>query len=72
MHLLAAGRIADTDSWTVEDFTAQAGHSSHESRTWITAYAALSIAGPYTVTTSFYRPIPEWIAGFGVTTARTR
>jgi 2,3-dihydroxyphenylpropionate 1,2-dioxygenase len=38
-------------------------------RTWIAAYAALGAAGAYTVQYSFYKPIPEYIAGFGVTTA---
>lgn len=69
MALLAAGDFAEIDSWTNEQFVEWAGHSSHEVRTWVAAYAALSTAGTYEVGTSFYRPIPEWIAGFGVTTA---
>jgi 2,3-dihydroxyphenylpropionate 1,2-dioxygenase len=44
-------------------------HSAHEVRTWITAYAALGAIGDYTVQHSYYRPIKEFIAGFGVTTA---
>lgn len=71
MGLLAAGDFDEIDSWSNEEFVEKAGHSSHEVRTWIAAYAALSTAGPYRVETSFYRPIPEWIAGFGVTTARS-
>jgi 2,3-dihydroxyphenylpropionate 1,2-dioxygenase len=71
MELLAAGDFAEIDSWSNEEFVELAGHSSHEVRTWIAAYAALAAAGPYRVETSFYRPIPEWIAGFGVTTARS-
>ena len=46
-----------------------AGNSSHEVRTWIAAYAALGAVGPYTVQYSYYRPIREYIAGFGVTAA---
>jgi 2,3-dihydroxyphenylpropionate 1,2-dioxygenase len=69
MRLLADGDIAAIDAWSNAEFVEQAGHSSHEVRTWIAAYAALSTAGPYRVQTSFYQPIPEWIAGFGVTTA---
>ena len=38
-------------------------------RTWIAAFATLGAAGPYTVRSSFYRPIPEWIAGFATVTA---
>lgn len=71
MELLAAGDFAEIDSWSNDQFVELAGHSSHEVRTWIAAYAALGTAGPFEVQTSFYRPIPEWIAGFGVTTART-
>ncbi|WP_300007592.1 3-carboxyethylcatechol 2,3-dioxygenase [Pseudonocardia sp.] len=71
MALLAAGDLDEIDTWSNEEFVAQAGHSSHEVRTWIAAYAALSTAGPYEVRSSFYHPVPEWIAGFGVTTAAT-
>jgi 2,3-dihydroxyphenylpropionate 1,2-dioxygenase len=71
MVLLAAGDLAEIDTWSNAEFVRLAGHSSHEVRTWITAYAALGAAGPYRVETSFYRPIPEWIAGFGLTTAHT-
>lgn len=70
MALLAAERFADIETWSNADFVEQAGHSSHEVRSWIAAYAALGAVGPYRVTTSFYAPIPEWIAGFGITTAR--
>jgi 2,3-dihydroxyphenylpropionate 1,2-dioxygenase len=72
MALLAAGDLEPLDAWSNKDITAHAGHSGHEVRTWIAAYAALSTAGPYDVSYSFYRPIPEWIAGFGITTATTR
>lgn len=69
MALLAAGELGEIDGWSNAEFVEQAGHSSHEVRTWIAAYAALGTAGPYRVHSSFYHPIPEWIAGFGVTTA---
>ncbi len=71
MELLARGDFAEINTWSNEDFVEQAGHSSHEVRTWIAAYAALGAVGPFRVESSFYRPIPEWIAGFGVTTAST-
>ena len=35
----------------------------------VSTAAALSAQGPYRVVSSFYEPIPEWIAGFAVTTA---
>jgi 2,3-dihydroxyphenylpropionate 1,2-dioxygenase len=72
MQLLAEGRLQEIDGWSNAGFVEQGGHSAHEVRNWIAAYAALSTAGDYEVTTSFYRAIPEWIAGFGITAARTR
>ncbi|MFF2027904.1 3-carboxyethylcatechol 2,3-dioxygenase, partial [Streptomyces sp. NPDC058171] len=69
LDVLASGYLEQVDSWTNESFVEQAGHSSHEVRTWIAAYAAMSVAGKYRVTSTFYREIPEWIAGFGITTA---
>lgn len=72
LALLTLGDLAQVDRWSNEWFVEQAGHSSHEVRTWIAAYAALAASGPYEVTSSFYRPVPEWIAGFGITTAVPR
>lgn len=69
LKVLAEGRLPELDARSNDWFVEQAGHSAHEVRTWIAAYAALNAAGPHVVTTSFYRPIPEWIAGFAVTTA---
>lgn len=70
LDTLAGGRLTDVDEWTPQWFTEQAGNSAHEVRTWIAAYAALSAAGAYEVTSTFYEPIPAWISGFAVTTAR--
>jgi 2,3-dihydroxyphenylpropionate 1,2-dioxygenase len=69
LAVLASGDLDQVDSWTTDWFVEQAGHSSHEVRTWIAAYAALAAHGSYRVRSSYYRPIPEWIAGFAVTTA---
>ncbi|MBJ8339438.1 3-carboxyethylcatechol 2,3-dioxygenase [Antrihabitans sp. YC3-6] len=69
LTVLASGELDEIDSWTNDWFVEQAGHSSHEVRTWIAAYAALAAQGAYRVRSSYYRPIPEWIAGFAVTTA---
>ncbi|MHA6780760.1 3-carboxyethylcatechol 2,3-dioxygenase [Pseudonocardia saturnea] len=70
LQIVSSGELERVDAWTNEWCVEQAGHSSHEVRTWIAAYAALAAQGPYTVETSFYEAIPEWIAGFGITTAR--
>jgi len=69
LDVLTSGNLDQIDAWSTEWFIEQAGHSSHEVRTWIAAYAALAAAGPYTVRSTYYRPIPEWIAGFAITTA---
>jgi 2,3-dihydroxyphenylpropionate 1,2-dioxygenase len=69
MQILASGDLSPLDAWTPQEMTRIAGNSSHEVRTWIAAYAALGAAGPYTVDYSYYRPIREIIAGFGLTTA---
>ncbi|WP_280400718.1 3-carboxyethylcatechol 2,3-dioxygenase [Nocardia carnea] len=69
LDVLASGDLEQIDGWSNDWFVEQAGHSSHEVRTWIAAYAAMRAAGPYRVTSSFYREIPEWIAGFAITTA---
>ncbi|MGW6034930.1 3-carboxyethylcatechol 2,3-dioxygenase [Gordonia terrae] len=69
LDILADGDLTPIDAWTVADFVAAAGNSSHEVRTWIAAYAALSAVGPYRMTSRYYREIPEWIAGFSITTA---
>jgi len=71
LDLLAEQRLVDVDSWDNESMVAAAGSASHEVRTWVAAYAALAASGPYQVISRFYRPIPEWIAGFSVTTALT-
>lgn len=70
--VLQALRDSDFDAidhQPTEWFVREAGHSAHEVRTWIAAYATLAAQGPYTVQSSYYRAIPEWFAGFATTTA---
>lgn len=69
MRILASGDLSPIDAWTPEEMSEIAGNSSHEVRTWIAAFAAMSAIGEYQVTYEYYRPIPEFIAGFGVMTA---
>jgi 2,3-dihydroxyphenylpropionate 1,2-dioxygenase len=54
---------------TDESVASQGGCGAHEIRTWIAAFACLSAFGSYTAQTAFYRPIPEWIAGFALVNA---
>ncbi|MFE7036865.1 3-carboxyethylcatechol 2,3-dioxygenase [Streptomyces sp. NPDC057621] len=69
LDTLESGRVADVDGWSVEWMGAEGGGSAHEVRTWIAAFASLNATGPYRMTSRFYAPIPEWIAGFAVATA---
>ena len=69
MAHLAAADFDAIDAMNPAAMAEVAGNSAHEVRTWVAAFAALSAAGPYAVTSSFYRPIREYIAGFGVATA---
>ncbi|MET8255246.1 3-carboxyethylcatechol 2,3-dioxygenase [Micromonospora sp. NPDC005197] len=68
MATLASGDLTSLDAWTPEEMARIAGNSSHEVRSWIAAYAALGSCGAYSVQYSYYRPIRELIAGFGLTT----
>jgi 2,3-dihydroxyphenylpropionate 1,2-dioxygenase len=72
LRSLAAGDFAAVDEQSNAWFVDEAGHSAHEVRTWIAAYAALAAQGPYEVRTSYYRAIPEWFAGFATTCAVSR
>jgi 2,3-dihydroxyphenylpropionate 1,2-dioxygenase len=72
LRSLAAGEFSTVDEQPNEWFVAEGGHSAHEVRTWIAAYAALAASGPYEVCSTYYRAIPEWFAGFATTTAVPR
>ncbi|MFS0884848.1 3-carboxyethylcatechol 2,3-dioxygenase [Aeromicrobium sp. 179-A 4D2 NHS] len=71
MDVFASGTLSPIDAMTPEQMAQDAGNSAHEVRTWVAAFAALAESGAYEVTSSYYRPIKEYIAGFGVMTART-
>lgn len=67
LALFESGDLEGFDRWTNDDLTQQGGSSIHEMRTWVAAHAAL---GSYETQSTFYEPVPEWIVGFAVTTAR--
>ncbi|QPK79126.1 3-carboxyethylcatechol 2,3-dioxygenase [Corynebacterium lizhenjunii] len=59
------------DKYTADQMDADAGHSSHEVRTWVAAFSALhTVNNGYSVNFEFYAPIPEFVAGFGMTIAK--
>jgi 2,3-dihydroxyphenylpropionate 1,2-dioxygenase len=72
MSLLEQGRLAELDAVSNEELSAMAGKSTHEIKTWVAAFAALSAFGRWRCEGRYYRPIPEWIAGFGSLSATTQ
>lgn len=71
MTLLEQRRLAELDAISNEELSAIAGKSTHEVKTWAAAFATLSAMGNYRTEDRYYRPIPEWIAGFGSLSAKT-
>lgn len=69
MDLLIRGQLEKCDAFDIEEISRLAGRSTHEIRTWVAAFAALAANGPYNAHQDYYRPINEWIAGYGVLSA---
>jgi len=70
LDLLEHGPLGEFDTGTVEAMAAEGGGSAHEVRAWIAAFSSLAAIGSYTMDLRFYEPIPAWIAGYAVATAR--
>lgn len=68
LDLVTSGALSELDNWA-NDSIGEHGCGAHEIRTWVAAYSALATPGSYEVSYRYYRPIPEYIAGFAVTTA---
>lgn len=66
LELLRDERLDLTDRFTDDWITAKGGRGGHEIRAWIAAFACLAAFGHYVAEISYYRAIPQWIAGFGV------
>lgn len=69
MDLLVRGQLDRCDAFDIDEISRMAGRSTHEIRTWVAAFAALAAIGPYNAHRDYYRPINEWIAGYGVLSA---
>lgn len=72
MSLLEQGRLQELDAVSNEELSVMAGKSTHEVKTWVAAFAAISAFGSWRSEGRYYRPIPEWIAGFGSLSATTQ
>ncbi|HEU4818431.1 3-carboxyethylcatechol 2,3-dioxygenase [Janthinobacterium sp.] len=70
LDVLQRGEITAVDGYTNAAIAREGGKSAHEIRTWVAAFGALAASGPYQACIDYYRPIPEWIAGFGAMHAR--
>ncbi|WP_449432655.1 3-carboxyethylcatechol 2,3-dioxygenase [Pseudomonas putida] len=71
LDLLEQRRYAELDGLANAELSALAGKSTHEVKTWVAAFAALGAYGDYQACERYYRPIPEWIAGFGSLSAHS-
>jgi 2,3-dihydroxyphenylpropionate 1,2-dioxygenase len=69
LDLVDTNRLGEVDAWSNAWVEQQGGHSAHEVRTWIAAFATLAAHGRYDVTQRFYRAAPDLIAGFAIRTA---
>ena len=69
LELLDSNRLPEVDAWSNTWIEQEAGHSAHEIRTWVAAFAAIATHGRYETRQRFYRAAPELIAGFSVRTA---
>lgn len=72
MNMLEQGDFDELDKLSNEEVTYLAGGSTHEAKTWLAAFAALSVFGPWEMEERYYRDIHEWIIGYGLLTARTK
>jgi 2,3-dihydroxyphenylpropionate 1,2-dioxygenase len=61
-----SGDLSPVDSWDNEQFIIDGGSAAHEMRSWIAAYAALSMAGKYKLPVDRYWAVKTWGAGFAV------
>lgn len=68
LNIIATGQVEVLDTLTNQELSDLAGKSTHEVKTWVAAAAAMSVFGQATETARYYRPIPEWIAGYGALT----
>ncbi len=65
LDVLSNGQLSALDAMPNAELSQRAGKSTHEIKTWVAAFAALSAFGDYHTQGRYYREIPEWIAGFG-------
>jgi len=70
MTMIADFNEAALSNMNNTDIANQGGRSAHEIKTWVAAAAAAAAFGKYRVSQRFYRPIHEWVAGYGLLSAQ--
>ena len=68
LNIIATGQLEMLDTLSNQTLSDLAGKSTHEVKNWVAAAAAMSAFGLARETARYYRPIPEWIAGYGALT----
>lgn len=68
LEMIASGQLTELDSLENQEVSDRAGKSTHEVKNWLAAAAAMSEFGLCEEVARYYRPIPEWIAGYGALT----
>lgn len=71
LNLIANGSINELDRVKNKTISRMVGKSTHEVKNWVAASAAMKAFGKYNTESQYYRPVPEWIAGYGALTAST-
>lgn len=66
LDTLRSGNLSEVDAWENEQFIIDGGSAAHEMRSWIAAYAALSMAGKYELPVDHYWAVKTWGGGFAV------
>lgn len=70
MNCLMQSDYQQLASMTNQHVSEIAGKSTHEVKTWVVAAKAFSEFGSFEIQEQFYQPIPEWIAGYGILSAK--
>jgi 2,3-dihydroxyphenylpropionate 1,2-dioxygenase len=66
MDALAGGDLDPLVRLSEDSIEREAGLSAHESKSWLVARAALPEGRVLPCALRYYRPIPEYIAGYGL------
>jgi 2,3-dihydroxyphenylpropionate 1,2-dioxygenase len=71
LNLLAKSKVCELDAVGNQEVSDKAGKSRHEVKNWVAATSAMIAFGLYKEKSRYYRPGPEWIAGYGTLTLAT-